>query len=238
MMRRFLAALAALSLFTTQALAGFVLNWIELGPATITFLQCAEDATDQTTYTFSTQNTGTASGDRTTIIAVHAEDTNADFGLQISSVTVGGDTASIQVQTDTVANDVLAGIATISNPSGTSEDVVVTMSEGVTSVNICLYRANSLRSITATDTARASEAGAVDVDVDTTADGIVVAAANDAGSPSYTWVGVTERYDGTGTESSGTGGSFDEDSTPETPRAINVDDAAPGGFPAVAAAFR
>ena len=78
MTKRLVTILAALLFLTSQVLAN---NWLINSyrfavavPASITFLQCAISASDLTTYTFATQNTGTASANRHTVVAISAVD--------------------------------------------------------------------------------------------------------------------------------------------------------------------
>ncbi len=64
-------------------------------PATITFLQCAVDLGNLSAYTFTAQNVGPATPDRYTIVGVGGKDGASVY--TVSSVTVGGDSATISV---------------------------------------------------------------------------------------------------------------------------------------------
>lgn len=178
--------------------------------ASITFLQCAQNTTDGSSFTFSAQNTGTASSDRHTIVTIAGEDSASDF--TVSTVTVGGDSAT-ELYSTLAAASVESAIFGLANTAGTSEDVVVTFSEAVTSANICLYQVNNLNSLTPVDTSNdaAEEACAsgglnsvCDLVIDAQNGGILVGvlAKSVAGSSAVTWSGLTEDQEVGASESS------------------------------------
>ena len=104
------------------------------------FLQTAILGTDTTTYTFTAQNLGTAAADRTIIVVGHAR-VGSVPGVTVSSVTVGGVSATIDVsKVQATANSTVAFIARAAVPSGTTGDVVVTLSSGALRAAIALYR--------------------------------------------------------------------------------------------------
>ena len=194
-------------------------------PATITFLQCATNTTDGSSFTFSAQNTGTASSDRATIVGILVED--AALVHSINSVTVGGDSATEVVDQGGVGSTLNSAFYILANPSGTSEDIVVTPSETVTSMSVCVWQANNLESTTATDTASDSDTDAnpMTLDLDVSADGIAVAVCADvsASSATYTWVGLTERDDATPGEHTRSAADYDEDSSASAPLTASCD---------------
>jgi hypothetical protein len=224
----------------------WVMNAFRFGvvstPATITFLQCTQDDTDQTTYTFLTQNTGTASADRVTGLVIMVED--GASVLSVSSGTVGGDAITIAAnQYGTGAGGYTGGVAVaaVANPADTSETVAITMSEAVTSMRICLFQMNNVSSVTATASTQAEAAGAVALDINTTADGVGMAGcANNNGSRTFTWAGFTERVDNPGgTPDFGSGAAdFDEDGTASTPLTVNCTDDGAGTTGGAAAFYR
>lgn len=217
MIRRLAFALAfiAASWFAAQpAFAGMLINSYRFAtsdtPASITFLQCTQSTSDLTTYTFSSQNTGTASSDRHTIVTIGAEDAASNF--TVSTVTVGGDSAT-ELYSTLAALSVESAIFGLANTAGTSEDVVVTFSEAVTSANICVYQVNNLNSLTPVDTSNdaaeesCSSGGGntvCDLVIDAQNGGILVGvmAKSTTGGTAVTWSGLTENQEVGASESS------------------------------------
>lgn len=210
-------------------------------PATITFLQCATNTTDGSSFTFSAQNTGTASSDRATIVGILIED--AAVLHSINSVTVGGDSATEVVDQGAAGVLVNSAIYILDNPTGTSEDIVVTPSETVTSMSICVWQANNLESTTATDTASDSDpdANPMTLDLDVSADGIAVGVCIDQNNTgTWTWTGMTERDDAEPGEHIRAAADYDEDSSASAPLSVTCDSSSAGGTDqnAAAASFR
>ena len=161
----------------------------------VAFLQGAEDTSDQTTYTFSSQNLGTAADDRHIIVGILSRKAGAT--TTISSVTVGGVSATIVEQvTNTGTNSDVAGIAIAAVPTGTTGDVVVTFGAGMVRAAISLYRATGLDSATASQSLN-STASAPAVNLDIPVNGFAIGAGITAASSTATWSGLTEDYDTT-----------------------------------------
>lgn len=232
---RLLAVLAALQFGVLPASASWRMNAYLFGApaATVTFLQCAQDTTDATTYDFTSQNTGTASATRWTAYTIHSEDGASTFA--VSSSSVDGDAATEVVDFSSGTN--LAAIYILANSAGTSETVSVTMSEAVTSVSICLWQIDNLQSGTATDTASAAGSGSAPTNIDVNADGIAIGGCtNGSSGAGYTWTGFTERFDGGAAEHGATAADYDEDSTASV--AMSIDCQRTGNVVLAAAAFR
>lgn len=196
-------------------------------PATpaIAFVACTQDASDLTTYTFSSASVGTAAATRITVVGVLGEDSAADF--TVSTVTVGGDSATKAVEEGSGLT-VDAAMFYLSNSTGTSEDIVVTFSEQVTSAVICVW------SVTDANASPAHWAGgrttggaAMNVDHFTKATGVSAGACvNATAASSVTWAGLTERADTAGTDINYSAADFTEDGTVATPLTTNCDPAA------------
>lgn len=227
-----LAITSSLWLALAPAFAGLLINPYRFaaGAASITFLQCTQDTSDLTTYTFSSQNTGTASADRHTIVTIAAEDSATNF--TISTVTVGGDSAT-ELYSTLATQSVESGIFGLLNTSGTSEDIVVTFSEAVTSANICVYQVNNLNSLTPVDTSNdateetCSSAGGntvCDLVIDAQDGGILVGVLGKSanGSSAVTWnAGLTEDSEQGASESSLSTASHVV-TADETPRTVTI----------------
>jgi hypothetical protein len=191
---------------------------------TISFIGCTNDLTDQITYTFAAQNTGTAGANRSTIVGIASDDAAATY--TISSVTVGGDAATIVVDED-ASFAVNTAVAILDNPSGTSESIVVTGSEALTAVTICVWAAYDLTFNSSIDTAEPSDTSgsAMDGSVDVSAHGIAVGMHSLGSATTSTWAGLTERADASdGTELSWSAADVTEDATGSFPLTIQVDD--------------
>lgn len=158
----------------------------------IAFLQLAKDATDLTTYTFSSQSLGAAASDRYIICAICGR-SNDGSARTISSVTIGGVTATINAQVENTGT--MCGIATALVPTGTTGDVVVVWSGTMGDANIALYRTTNLTSATALDTGT-STANPGTTNLDTKTGSVIVAISeNDNGALTATWTNLTENYD-------------------------------------------
>lgn len=162
--------------------------------ATITFLQLSKDASDLSTYTFSSTNFGTASSGRYLICVVSGRTQDGtSSGDLITSVTIGGVSATISVQAHNSGN--AQGIAIAHVPTGTSGDVVVVFNETMTNADIAMYATTGVSSVTATDTAT-STADPLSDTLNINAGGIAVGGAkSDSGSATATWLNLTETYD-------------------------------------------
>ncbi len=234
-MRRFTCIFAALLYFvaTITAQASLLVNPYISFPAaggggstpSVTFLQCsAENTTNQTTYTFTSQNVGTASADRYTAGVVLARDGLADF--TVSSATVGGNAVTLSENTTNVSVLNFAAVFILANPTGTSQTVAVTMSESIEAMQVCLWQVNNIASGTKTDSISASAGAGVSatLDNDVSANGVAIGGCvTGTVASTHTWTGLTERADGpAGTEITTTVADFTNDASGDTPLAITA----------------
>lgn len=155
-----------------------------------TFLQSASSATDSDTYTFASQNLGTADSARAIIVTVGAR--KAAPSATITSATIGGVSASIIGQKTREGNTV--GIIAAKVPTGTTGDIVVNFS---TTVLRCLTSA--FRTVDAADVTTAydveigSDANNPTLSIDAPAGGFMIAGHFIANTTSaVTWTGATE----------------------------------------------
>lgn len=176
-------------------------TWIDFpGPdvapdVTGAFLQRTADSVDRTTYTFAAQNLGTAVAGRLIVVAVHARATGAT-ALTVSSASIGGVSATIAVQlsstaTDTSVNAIVYAVV----PTGTTGDIVVTLSRASNRCMVGAWRLVDLVSTTPTDTDSSSAANPT-CSLTVSAGGYAIGAACVAvGGGSATWTGLDEVYD-------------------------------------------
>lgn len=155
------------------------------GSLTGLFLQGASDISDLTTYTFATQNLGTASSDRVIFAVVSGRQSSA---RTISSVTIGGVTAT-EVGTRGSSQNPL-GIWSAAVPSGTTGDVVVTFSGAMLRARIILWSVTG-----GAATVADSQFGTDTATVTGVTGGFIIAGACTTGTSSFTWTNATEQYD-------------------------------------------
>lgn len=160
----------------------------------ISYLQTDTSTSDLTTYTFSSQNLGTADAGRYIVVCVSARNTAGS--LTVSSVSVGGVSASSITQiTNSGSNHNVAAIAICAVPSGTTGDIVVTFAAGALRCVVNAYRLVDIDSATPSDTVTSianDPTGALDVP----AGGAAIGVSNSGtGATATSWTGITEDYD-------------------------------------------
>ena len=206
-MKRLLASLFALALLTTGALAWFVageqLHGFEVvtvpppgGGPTISAAGCTSDVTNASSYTFNSHAIGAEGSLRKIVALVSAEDGATTFS--ISSVTM--DTLSMTKVVESVTTGALVNtsIYILGDNVGTTANFVVTPSEAMTNLTICVYATYDLTSATADATNNDFEtaSAAQTLDINTTASGIALAICGSASAAAVTtWTGLTEAID-------------------------------------------
>lgn len=172
-------------------------------PVTVT--NTANDSSDTplTTYTFSSLSIGDAAANRKIVVCV--DGVNVADG-SVSSVTVGGNSASLVVAAPTggsVAKN-RSEIWAVDVAAGTTADVVVTFSVAYFNCGVGVFRVIGAAS-SATDTGSSVAAPTMTDTLNIPANGIAIGGARstDAAPPTFTWVGIAENYD---TDHAGTDG--------------------------------
>lgn len=195
----------------------------------VSFLQATSITSTTSTYTFSSQNLGTAAADRYIFVIVHGRATGTS-ALSVSSVTVGGVSATIAVQ-QTGKEDVnssQSAIALAAVPTGTTGDIVVTMSRDNVRCTIGAYRVTELDSTTAHDTdsiapASGDSGTTMSRSLDIPANGFAIGGGQTGGVGTTAWTGLTEDYDTNAGSSFWTAsGASDEFVSSETGRTIQI----------------
>lgn len=159
---------------------------------TFAFLQQATSTADSSSYTFASQNLGAADAARYIIVGIQCRRTlNTNT---ISSVTVGGVTASLVVTADR-GNQSKCAIYIAAVPTGTTGDVVVTFSGTANRCGIALWSAVGISSATASDTDSSITGTAPTMSIDVPAGGFAVAVGCENALTTATWTGLTERSD-------------------------------------------
>lgn len=159
---------------------------------TITYLQAATSTTDSSSYTFSSQNFGTASADRYLILTVAARKVGASTTL--TSVTIGGVAATIvKQQTNNATNTNVVGIAIASVPMGATGSVVVNFGAGMLRCGIALYSATGINISAFESLSSIATDPAASLDIPVNGFGIGVATTGQ--NVATTWSGLDEDYD-------------------------------------------
>lgn len=163
---------------------------------TIELVDSAAQAPNQTVYTFSNRSLGDPVGDRLIAVTCHCE-----HGLasppNISSVTIGGQSATVVVERKTsLTAKGHVGIAIAAVPSGATGDIVVDWGNIRLSCGITVYRITGVPSTTADDTATA-EGTSLGMTITIPATGVAVAAATavEGGAGNASWTNATEQVD-------------------------------------------
>jgi hypothetical protein len=171
---------------------GFVGSSVTAAPdsRSITFIDTTDDVTNATTYTFAAHPIGDAFSSRIVVLAVHTD----GAGVNVSNVTVGGSSMALIQDTTGQPSCCLAHLGV---PASTAADIVVTFSGAAQRCGIGVWSivgaATTVPLSSTYQTASASTAHAVTVDLPTDAMGVV--AISLASDFRMAWTGGTEEYD-------------------------------------------
>ena len=183
-------------------------------PTPIAITQTDESVitTNATGYTYSSQAIGTASDDRIVVVV-----TNADHASATATATIGGDAMTKWFEVAAPVHSFFYRAV----PSGTTAEIIVTMSTTVGNNQIGVYAVTGA-STTLHDTARQQPASGnvPTVTIDVAAAGGLIANSFNDNSATTTWSGVTEDYEQS-SEASTTSGAHDEFATAETGRTVS-----------------
>jgi len=193
-----------------------------LVPVTVTYVGDTHDAAAATAYTFSGASLGAAAGNRAVVVV--SGGAGAAGSETINTITVGGESATkIVAGGDGNAAGYPLGLFYVAKPAGTTGDIVVTFSGGMSECGIAVYAVYGA-AVPATDTATDEEWGAgksVSV-IDCPAEGVIIGGDYHTGTAgSTTWVGITEDYDDT-VDAQKHGGASDAFSTVQTDLDVGV----------------
>lgn len=164
-------------------------------PISVALGGSAVSTADASSYTFSAVGIGTASSDRTVIVAAFAR--NSGSTASISSVTVGGLSATQQSSANynVAGGSSVCGLYTIPYPTGTTDDVVVTLPGTYARAGVAVYAVYGLVSVTPSATASATNATTLNLNTNVTAGSVCIGAVYTNPNGSATWTGLTEDLD-------------------------------------------
>lgn len=187
--------------------------------------------TDATSYTFAGTSIGTAGPNRLIVVATALRSASSN---SYSSVTIGGSAAAAAVVQNAAQTNV--GLHALLVPSGTTADIVVTMTGTGSRCVIGVYALYNLASTTAAATA-SSTAATLALSLNTQPQGIVLATAYCGGSSSEVWTGATQDYK-LSPESANCLGASALCTTGETPRTVTCAITGGAGVGGVSAFWR
>lgn len=170
------------------------------GGGGLTFHGTADSETDTTSYTFSDFDIGAASSSRVVFVAIAW-----NLSSVISSVTIGGVTATIDTQTSGACRTAIARAVV---PTGTTATIVVTTNVTTLRLQVAVWSVSGVTvSLADTGIVDGSNLQAMSTTVTATAGGLIIAAHYPRGSlGSVTWTNATEDHDtqwGAGVTTSG-----------------------------------
>lgn len=184
------------------------------GPPTIAYLTNLVDTSDETTYSFGGVSFGDAAADRAIAVTIHG--TRSVASREVSSVTIGGVSASRLVGQTTFAGALAIGTVSeiwiASVPAGTSGTVSITFNDLISHCAVGVFRITGLLSLLAEGTA-VGQANNNSNNLSLTGvskDAVVIACGTATGSPTFGYTGVTQEYENAWSDTSGrrfTGGS-------------------------------
>lgn len=154
----------------------------------LSYRTSAQQTGSATTFTFTTQDIGSASSARYVVVSTGAP----NGGSAPSSVTVGGLSASLLKSQSVSSYNTSIWIAAV--PTGATATVVVSTASSL-SMGIGVWAVYNIMSSTAVATSGAT-GSAPSLNLTVSANGIVITSgfASDT-SPTTTWTGVTENFD-------------------------------------------
>ncbi len=156
----------------------------------LTYTAQAVDTGDLTTYTFASQALGTASADRKIVVGIVGA---AGGARTISSVTVGGVSATALGTLYAPLAGVMVGFYIASVPTGTTGSVVVTWSSGCVRCAIGLWAVTGASSTVSATLQNGAEPQTGSLTVP--ANGAFAAIAYNGNNTTYTWTNATEDFD-------------------------------------------
>lgn len=176
-------------MFMVNQLVGF---GAEPAAPVLTYLQATNDDSNLTTYSWASQNFGTASPNRYLIAAFACA---AAANVTGSSCTIGGISATkaVEVTANVTVGGLSMWIAPV--PTGTSGTVAITWSGAAVRAAVALYAVTGLQSATptATSTHNAAVSGVTSGTITIQAQGVAVGASISVDAVTgFTWAGLTE----------------------------------------------
>lgn len=180
--------------FAVNHLVGFGARRASAAPIAVQFTD-SKSTTGTATATYTACNIGTASADRLVVVVctgIHGSTRT------LSSVTIGGNTATVHASSGSGAGQESVGIASLVVPSGTTADIVVTWSAAPSNNGIMVWIVTGWSSSTPYSSyanADGTSATTKVATLDTIAGGILIVGAGHGANDTCSWSSVTEDAD-------------------------------------------
>ena len=157
----------------------------------MTYEDSLVSSTNATAYTFSSADLGTADANRYIAVAIS---THGAVGRTVSSVTINGVTANVGVKQGNAANEDFVQIAWAHVPDDATGGIVITYSGSMNGTGIGIHRIigkpylHDVDGIGITGTAGQTN-------VNTVSGGVIINVTHNSNTASFSYTGITERYD-------------------------------------------
>lgn len=188
-----------MSLAVTQ-LIGFAVGG-DAPPPVMTWIGATADTSSGTSFTFTNHAIGTAASDRLVVVGITSRDDDFGNNVTISSVTIGGNGATVHATTNSHA---VAGVASLVVTSGTTATIVVNVSATAQNCVVGVWTITGLTSTTPVhaptpSSSNSDDANSMSVSTNLSADGVAVAVlcVGQTGAGAITPSNTTERADNT-----------------------------------------
>lgn len=198
---------------------------------TFAYITSNSSATDATSYTFAGTSLGTAGPNRLIVVGTALRSVASN---SYSSVTVGGNAMSNAVVRNAAQTNV--GLHYLLVPTGTSADIVVTVTGTASRCGIGVWALYNLAQTAARSTA-SDTAATLALSLNTQPDAIACAITYTGGSTSEVWTGMTENFD-VAPEGSHILGASVQCTTAEVPRTMTCAITGGAGIGGVSAIWR
>lgn len=182
-------------LFSPQILAG---RRKAVLPATVSYRTTVKSTSSTDTYSFAATDIGAAAADRYVYVCVGGRNGAAATVRAVTAVTIGGVSASLVVGTSATGSSQATTLdfyrALV--PTGTTATIDVTFAATISECTVAVWAVTGQANLSAYATA-ADNASLITstISLNTVAGGFVLAGGCGNNGPSFTWAGVTERYD-------------------------------------------
>jgi hypothetical protein len=161
------------------------------GAATISFTASAVNTANATTHTFSGVSIGTAASNRKIVVA--SQHSSGTVPVSVSSMTVGGISATFVVNQASADGEAYVEIWQANVPTGTTATIVVNYSGTVSRGGVGVWAVYGAAAA-ATDTG-VSTANPLTDTLNIPAGGVAIGAASGSAGTSTAWTNLTENYD-------------------------------------------
>ena len=191
---------------------------VAVDPVEVSLTANTTSTANLTTYTFSSQAFGTAASNRKIVVC-----TCHDNNDTVSSVTMGG-VSGTKATGQIAGSELQTEIWYAAVTTGTSGDVVVTLTGGAGQMGIGVYRVIGAATSPSATGGSTGEGTTQNDDINVLAGGILIGVSGNRSAATCTWTNLTETYDEAietyGLKQSGAAAAFSSAQTPITITAL------------------